>query len=118
MTVETKVPEVAAEAAAVEEIDKEGVYTHKFKKPFTWGGKEYSELTFDFASLDGDAMINAEKEFRTLGGTTAFPEFDLTYQMIISAHACTEVIGSDALKKMKANDFKAITRAARNFLIG
>jgi hypothetical protein len=119
MANEIKAVEVKAEAqeSAAEESDKEGVYSRKFKKPFAWEGKEYSELTFDFDSLDGESMINAEKEFRALGGTTAFPEFDLTYQTIIAAHACTEVIGSDAIKKMKASDFKGITRAARNFLI-
>ena len=43
-----------AEAEAQQGAD---VYTHKFAKPFSYEGKTYEELTFDFGKLTGNYYL-------------------------------------------------------------
>lgn len=81
------------ELNALEAIQQEAVagklsgYTHTFDTPFTFEGRTYDTLTFDFSKLSGDDDIAIENELQALGkpvvvhpplqrGTGAIPEYE------------------------------------------
>ena len=112
----------AAEAERVAEEAKQeqetGSYTHTFKNPFPWNGKNYEKLTFDWSALE------IESETVMKGRTLVSPEFTGEFLAGMAARACTErdekgkrVIDGQAIRKMPLTDFKAITRKARGFLL-
>lgn len=61
------------ELNALEAIQQEAVagklsgYTHTFDTPFTFEGRTYDTLTFDFSKLSGDDDIAIENELQALG---------------------------------------------------
>jgi hypothetical protein len=103
---------------AMEEAETaEVAYTHKFSKPWTWEGKTYEELHFDFDGLTGIDCIKIERELRTKGTNVVAREFDLQYQACYAARACKEGIGSDVVCAMPARDFNKICNMVRSFLL-
>jgi len=110
---------VSAEAFAI--LDDEAknvtdVYTHKFKKPFTYQGKTYAELTFDFDSLHGQDSLDIMRELQVRGETVIVKTMSDPYLMCMAAKACSGQIGSDAFALMKLKDHNKILGAARAFL--
>ncbi|MEA5057774.1 MAG: phage tail assembly protein [Anaerotignum propionicum] len=93
----------------------EGVYTHKFKKPFEYAGATYKELTFNFERLTGNDMISIETEMATRSQYALAPEISRNFQSKMAAKAAG--IGSDVLEVMPLVDFNKITNAARDFLL-
>lgn len=65
-------PEEAAELEAAEKTAKTfdelglGGYVHKFRKPFSYLGKTYENLAFDFESLTGKDMLSIGQELQML----------------------------------------------------
>ena len=63
MQQDTELEETAQQAAKEEEAAKAAprltVYTHKFEEPFSWNGRIYKELTFNFAGLIGQDCMSA-----------------------------------------------------------
>ena len=92
-----------------------GVYTHVFKKPFTYEGKTYSELTFNFADLKGRDMLAIENEMQAMNEYALAAEISNSFQCRMAARAAG--IGSDVLGAMPLKDFNQITGAARRFLL-
>jgi hypothetical protein len=92
-------------------------YTHRFKKPITYNGKEYEELNFDFDSLSGQDILNIDYEMEVLGVNIAVRELNGRYQMAYAAKACKEPIGSDVFAFMRAADFLKISRKVKTFLL-
>ena len=108
--------------AAKEEAEKEAensisTYTHKFKKPLEYMNVTYTELSFDWDSLDGEDCLNIEAEMQALGKTVIAEEFNSDYMIRYAAKACTTKISSDIFKKMRAKDFKTIKGKVRSFLL-
>ena len=101
------------EAQAVEA----GVYKHTFAKPFVYEDKEFTSLTFDFDTLTGADSLAVENELQRQGITVIVPTFSGEYLIRIAARACTEQIGSDALKQMRIADYNKIRSKARSFLL-
>lgn len=109
----------AKEFAAAEEaaINSDFIYTHKFKKPFEYQGKKYSELTFEWDSLTGKDGLAIENEMQQIGKPVIVPTFSGEYLVRFAARACTEPIGADAFELMKIADYNKIRSAARSFLL-
>ena len=118
----------AAEAERVAEEAKQeqetGSYTHTFKNPFPWNGKNYEKLTFDWSALDGGDYLEIESEIVMKGRTLVSPEFTGEFLAGMAARACTEqdekgrrVIDGQAIMEMPLADFQVITRKARGFLL-
>ena len=90
------------ELNALEAIQQEAVagklsgYTHTFDTPFTFEGRTYDTLTFDFSKLSGDDDIAIENELQALG---------------------KPVVGVDAFTAMPLRDFRRIRNRARSFLL-
>lgn len=92
-----------------------GVYTHKFKRPFTYEGKTYEEMTFNFERLTGRDMIAVETEMQMNNEYALAAEISQRAQAKIAARAAG--VGSDVIEAMPLNDFNRITSAARDFLL-
>lgn len=92
-----------------------GIYTHTFKKPFTYEDKTYKTLEFDFESLSGRDMIAIEAEMQANSEYPLAPEISTSFQSKMAARAAG--IGSDVIEAMSINDFNRITGAARRFLL-
>lgn len=91
--------------------------TLKLKKPFTWEGKEYTEIHFDFDKLTGEDSLNVEDELQAKGITLIVPTFNGHYLLGIASHACVEHLGADAFKRMRISDMNAIRSMTRNFML-
>ena len=92
-----------------------GVYVHKFQKPFECEGKKYSTLNFYFERLTGKDMIAIETEMQAMGEYALAPEISRGFQCRMAAKAGG--VGADVLESMPLPDFNKITNAARDFLI-
>lgn len=104
------------DAAMAEAKDAEGGYTHKFKKPFLWQGKEHTTMHFDFEDLTGGDMIAIEKELAITEGVTVItPTMSGPFLMAMSAKAAG--IGYDTMMAMPIFEANRIRAKARNFLL-
>lgn len=92
-------------------------YIHKFSKPFVYQGKTYTELAFDWNKLKGEDSLAIENELQQMGKPVIVATLSSEYLIRFAARACTEVIGSDALRLMSIRDYNQIRSAARSFLL-
>ena len=105
-------------AAEAEAKTADNVYVHDFgDKPFTWEGKTYESLTFDFSGLTGEDSLAIENEMLSLGKALIVPEFSGEYLLRMAARACRENIGTDALKHLPMFHYNRIRSRARSFLL-
>lgn len=91
-------------------------YTHRFRTPFSYEGKTYDELCFDFGKLTGKDGLAIENEIQAMGRPVIIPSLSGEYLLRMAARACTTRIGFDVLKAMPLSDYNRIRSAARNFL--
>lgn len=92
-------------------------FTYTFPAPFTYEGKTYEELTFDWGKLTGNDAISIENEMQALGKAVIVPEFSGEYLVRMAARACVEKIGSDTILAMPISAYNKIRGAARSFLL-
>jgi len=87
-----------------------------FRKPFTFEGKEYKELTLDLDSLTGKDIINASTEARLLeqGDFSPVLELSKAFQAVIAAKAAKVPV--EMLLSLPAKEFSNITLLVENFL--
>ena len=114
---EFSVAQSEAEKAKKVAADSGFAYTHKFRKPFSYMNKEYSELRFAWDSLLGLDGLAIEAELQALGIPAVVPAFSGQYLIRMAAKACTEKIGSDAFGFMPLYEYNKIRNAARSFLL-
>lgn len=105
------------EAVAQAKADNASVYTHVFKKPFVYDGKEYSKLHFDFDKLTGADSLNVEDELSAQGIMVMVPTFSGQFLIRIAARACQEKIGVDGFLRMRIADMNRIRTKTRNFML-
>ncbi len=105
------------EFAAAEEEAKhaEAAYTHKFAKPFSWMGKTYEKLIFNFDTLTGNDFLAVEAVMNSRGKVLVTPAFSGDFLCLIAAKACG--LGDDALCALPIADFSKIRSMARSFLL-
>lgn len=120
--------EEAALAVAEEEKAKaqpdEGVYVHKFKKPFTYNNQTVEELTFDWESLTGADYDTIEAALARDGVSLIVPEYVGGFLAHMAVHACTtrdnngiRFVDRDFLRAMPMREYKALLGKARGFLL-
>lgn len=121
-------PETLAEEAEAREADalsepQKWTYTHVFKSPFTWAGRTYERLTFDWSTLTGADSLEIESEMLRRGVTLVVPEYSGAYLTGMAARACTErdergrrLVTDAAVRALPLGDFQIICRRARTFL--
>ena len=94
-----------------------GVYTHILKRPLTFEGKTYEELTFDFGKLTGKDSVSIENEILRLGKPLVSSELSSEFLVRMAAKACTLPIGIDLLEALPLPEFNRIKNRARTFLM-
>lgn len=105
-------------SVAEKEAEKsEFIHVHKFRTPFEYQGKRYSELTFAWDKLTGKDGLAIENEMQLIGKPVIVPAFSGEYLIRLAARACTEKIGADAFENMPIVDYNKIRSAARSFLL-
>jgi hypothetical protein len=109
--------ETDAERQQMKTPDETQRYTHKFKKPYKYGGKTYTELTFEWDSLTGKDGLDIEADLAARGVTVVAPEFSSAYQAMMACRACTVSIDYEAFAQMPLSTFNQIKRHARTFLL-
>lgn len=97
--------------------ESKNVYIHEFSKPFTYEGKTYDKLTFEWDSLTGNDYLAIEGEMAAIGKVVITPEFSGEFIVRMAAKACTSKIGSDVLGAIPFKDFNKIRGKARSFLL-
>lgn len=97
--------------------EQNGVYIHEFSEPFTYEGKTYDKLTFNWYKLTGDDSLAIENELQSLGKVIVMPEFSGDYLVRMASRACTDNIGADVILAMPLGDYNAIRGKARSFLL-
>lgn len=105
------------EAAKKEAEKAVDTYIHKFRKPFSFEGKTYEELTFAWGDLTGEDALAIEDELQAMNKPVIVPTFSGPYLIRMAARACTEKIGEDTIRAMPIAEFNRIRSAARNFLV-
>lgn len=115
---EVVIDEKELQLAKEEAKDAEGVFVHTFKRSFSYNGRDYDSLTFDFEALTGKDTLDIESELARKGQMVVVPEFNAGYLAAMASKACTEDIGVDGFEYMSLRDFNAIRGAARRFLLG
>lgn len=106
-----------AEAAAAETETGEGAYVHVFRKPFTYEGKTYETLTFDFAKLTGKDALVIQDELDAQGKAILIKQMNDNYLLRVAVRACTTPIGTDVLSAAPLSEFNKIMGRARSFLL-
>ena len=114
---ETAVDAADTMVAEDEENESLALYVHEFEKPFTWEGKTYDKLTFDFSKLRGKDVLAIMREIRMAGITVASRTFDVEYQYRYAARCCEPRIGSDVIAALPAKEFERICTRVQRFLL-
>ncbi len=101
------------------EADQEssGLFRIDFRRPFSFEGKTYEALEFDFGGLTGNDGLAVENELTALGKAVAIRELNSEYQIRIAARACTEPISADMLMAMPLRDCNRVLNKVRGFLL-
>lgn len=92
-------------------------FTYTFPVPFTYEGKTYESLTFDWGKLTGNDALTIENEMQAMGKPVIVPEFSGEYLIRMAARACTEKVGNDVLRAMPISAYNKVRGAARSFLL-
>ena len=111
-----------AEAEALTEEDS-GIYTHEFKRPFTYEGRTYEQLSFDWESLSGKDSVAIERELLNRNIAVVHAGFTPEYRAAMAARACTyrnedgfRAVTTNMIYALPLGEFRKICIAARNFL--
>ena len=111
-----------AEAEALTE-ENSGIYTHEFKKPFTYEGRTYEQLSFDWESLSGKDSAAIERDLLNRNIAVVHAGFTPEYLAAMAARACTyrnedgfRTVTTNMIYALPLGEFRKICIAARNFL--
>ena len=105
------------EQAKVEAKKAENLFKLKLKKPLSYEGTDYTELSFDFENLTGRDSLDVERELAMRAIQVAVPAFSGEYIIRIAAKACTAPVGFDAFEAMSLRDYNRLRGKVRNFLM-
>ena len=123
--------QLAKQAKALEDAAKEEAaaggwarFTHTFPEPFTYAGKTFDSLTFDWGKLTGKDSLAIESEivFRT-GRAVVNAKFSGEYLVGMAVRACTSRTADgqrpdrNTLLALPLGVFQKICGSARNFLM-
>ena len=112
---EAKIDDAEFAVAQAEASVSDSVATVEFSTPFTYEGKTYEKLVFDFDRLTGNDGIAIESELQALGKPVIVPALSGDYLIRMAAKACTDVLGADAILAMRLSDFNRLRNGARPF---
>lgn len=92
-----------------------GIYTYKFKVPYTWEGTTYTEIIFNFGMLSGVDMKEVERELSLEGRVVFSPLYSDTYLLGLAARAAN--VHSSVIENMPIRAALTIREQARHFFM-
>lgn len=92
-------------------------YTHQFVAPFSYDGKTYEKLIFNWGKLTGRDGLAIENELQALGKPVIIPTLSGEYLVRMAARACEQPIDAGAFDVMGLADYNKIRSSARSFLL-
>lgn len=121
--------EESAKQAEQEELEAllgkdDTIYTHVFKKPFTYEGRTYEQLTFNWGNLSGKDSVAIERELLNRNIAVVSAEFTPEYLASMAVRACTylneegfRTVTTNLIYALPLREFRIICKAARSFLL-
>ena len=114
---EITIDEATFNTAQAEAENSTNLFVYKFPKPWTWEGKTYESLTFDYETCKGKDLLAVANELKSLGRPVVVKAMDDEFCIRLAARMCTETIGVDVILEMPGKAFDAIEGSARRFLL-
>ncbi|WII39698.1 phage tail assembly protein [Paenibacillus thiaminolyticus] len=91
---------------------------YELKKPVTFEGEEYTELTLDFDSLTGRDMINAERLYVRSSGHDAASLKELMKETQVYIAAFAAKCPPELILSLGIQDMAKITQMVQAFILG
>lgn len=85
--------------------------------PFSYEGKTYETLTFDWQKLTGKDFAQVEREMKMTNRLLAIEAYDGDFLMLLAVRACREGISEQALQALPLYYYRLIRAASRDFLL-
>ena len=114
---EITIDEATFNTAQAEAENSTNLFVYKFPKPWTWEGKTYESLTFDYEKCKGKDLLAVANELKSLGRPVVVKAMDDEFCIRLAARMCTETIGVDVILEMPGKAFDVIEGSARRFLL-
>lgn len=111
------IDEAAFDTAQHEADNSPDLFVYKFPQPWTWEGKTYETLTFDYSKCKGRDLLTIANDMKTLGRPVVVKAMDEEYCTRLAARMCSDAIGMDVILEMPGKAYDAIVGSARRFLL-
>ena len=115
------VDEQEFEAAVAEARKTEGKglysYTVQFKQPFSYEGKNYDSLSFDWTKLTGKDFLAIEEDMALHRKQLINAEFSNEFLLQMALRACRQEISKQAFCALPIATFNRICSRERSFLM-
>ncbi|NTU28849.1 phage tail assembly protein [Brevibacillus sp. HB1.1] len=90
---------------------------YKLSRPFSFDGKEYTELDLDLDSITGEDLMSCERQLNASTKDLVFvKELSKPYLALVAARAAKVPV--ELIHKLPAKDFSKVTMLVQNFLLG
>jgi hypothetical protein len=116
-TVKSAVDEEELQEAKKSAASSVNTFELTFASPWSYEGKTYDKITFDFGKLTGRDGLAIEAELQGTGRAFLDPMFNGAYLARMACRASTPRISVDVLEAMPLAKFSKVRNAARNFLL-
>lgn len=131
MSVDKTMENIKTAAEQAEELETQaqaepdyGTYTHIFRKPFSFEGRTFESMSFDWGSLTGKDSTAVNRELRRRNVFVVVDTYTIEYLTAMAARACTDrdeegrrVVSSQTLEALPVRDFRTISNKIRSFLL-
>lgn len=102
------------EAEIDENEDEESEFLVVFKKPYTFEGKEYTEIDLSgIEDMTGDQLIFAHRQFAKSKGVSLTPELDPGYAAIVGGIVTDKPI--EFFRRLPAKELAKVKRVISGF---
>lgn len=111
--------EFDAAVAEARKIEGKGLYSYtvQFKQPFSYEGRIYDSLTFDWNKLTGADFLAIETDMEMHRKALISAEFSNEFLMQMALRACQQEISKQAFCALPIATFNRICSRARSFLM-
>lgn len=111
--------EFEAAVAEARKIEGNSIYSYslQFKQPFSYEGKTYDELSFDWNKLTGVDFLAIEADMETHHKALISAEFSTEFLLQMALRACRQEISKQAFCALPIATFNRICSRARYFLM-
>ena len=88
---------------------------YKFSKPYTFEGKEFTEIELDLESMTGNDFVEAKKEYKIRGFENLVPTTDSEFCAVVASKLAKQPL--EFFTGLPAKDYIGLTTKVMNFLL-